>query len=123
MDATADTTTTGWDRLAAALTDPDHLFTPDQVAYLMATAGRWAQEAAGVESPEMTYAAGYQAGYRARCAEENAAYPPPPILVISDSAGHKVWMDQVEHRRRFDREALTSGYQGGPVPTPDDEGN
>lgn len=85
---------TPFGRAMAALLDPHATFTPDQLSWYMGEAARWA------------YEAGFDEGYRARVAEENAAYPPAPTLVISDSDGHKVWMDQVDYRRRCDAEAL-----------------
>lgn len=61
-------------RLVAKLTNPRSVYTSSQVAFLMGTAGRWAREAVDGEPSELSYRAGYQDGYRARVAEENAAY-------------------------------------------------
>lgn len=104
------------DRLIAALQDPDHLFTSEQVAYLMATAARWGREAVeGEPSPE-TYAAGYADGYRAHAAEENAGWPPPAVF---DAASVTGWVDRRAYRRRFDRDARRrrrTDHRKGPVP-------
>lgn len=113
--ATADTST-ALDRLQAALADPAHLFTRDQVVYLMATAARWAREAVEDEPSPLTYAAGHAAGYAARVREENAAYPAGPIF---DGRETVRWINQVDYRRRRDAEAprrLRTDYRGGQLP-------
>jgi hypothetical protein len=110
MTITADATPI--DRLQAALADPDHLFTREQVAYLMGEAARWAREAVEGEPSELSWRSGYEAGYRARVAEENAEYPPPPV-----SIGGR-WVDQVTYRRQCDadgRRRRRGDYRGGPV--------
>jgi hypothetical protein len=111
MTITADTTDADRaERIAAALADPDHLFTSAQVADLMATAARWGRESADWESPG--WRAGFDAGYRARVAEENQAYPPPPVFSMGQ------WWDQAENRRRCDRDARRrwrTDHRGGPV--------
>jgi hypothetical protein len=121
MTTTADTpATTGEpsaiERMVTALADPGHLFTREQVAYLMATAARWAREVVEGEPSPLTYAAGYDAGYRARVAQENADWPPPPIY---DAQAVSRWTDQVEARRQADRDARArrrDDHRGGPVP-------
>lgn len=69
-------------RMVDALTDPDRLFEPVQLAFFMAAAMRWGYELrTDEEAPDpLSWRAGYDAGYRARVAEENAAYPPPPVF-------------------------------------------
>lgn len=82
-------------RLVAMLTGPENeplTLTRGQLAWLMATAQRW--------------------GYEVRVDEENASYPPPPLMV----AGR--WMDQADYRRRCDNAARMprpDDYRGGPV--------
>lgn len=80
-------------RLNAALQDPDHLFTRDQVAYLMAAAQRW--------------------GYDARVAEEDEAFvSAEPVQLFGQ------WFDQAQYRKEADRVASLpriNDYQGGPV--------
>jgi flagellar biosynthesis/type III secretory pathway protein FliH len=72
VDATADAGPAA-SRLREALADPDHLFTRDQVAWLMGLAQRWAQEhaldvlrdsvqAAYEEGHERGHADGFEAG-------------------------------------------------------------
>lgn len=103
-------------RLMEALADPDYLFTRAQVAFLMATAARWAREDRDREPGPETYEAGRRDGYRQRVAEENAAYPPPPIAGWD---GVLKMIDQVDYRRRCDAEARRrrpGDYRGGPVP-------
>jgi hypothetical protein len=83
------------ERLQAALSDPEHLFTRDQVLYLMGEAGRWAREAAEDA--------------------DNAAWPPPPVW---DPKWLR-WLDQVDYRRRWDaqaRQPRPHDHRGGPVP-------
>lgn len=103
------------DRLIDALSDPNRLFTPAEVAYLMSTAGRWGHDARADESePDpLSAAAGWDAGYRARVAEENAAYPPVPVFVAGQ------WADRADYRAACDAAASvprTEDYLGGPVP-------
>jgi hypothetical protein len=80
-------------RLNAALQDPGHMFTRDQVAYLMAAAQRW--------------------GYEARLAEENEQFlAAEPISLLG------TWYDQAQYRKECDRVASLpriNDYQGGPV--------
>jgi hypothetical protein len=114
-----------WDRLIEALEDPDWEPTPDQVAFLMATAARWARESVeGEPSPE-TYRAGFDDGYRARVAEENAAGPPTEFKVyISDV---RQMIDRVDYRRECDRVAMVSRtgdyWPGDPVEPWGDDGD
>ncbi len=104
------------DRLQAALTDPDRMYTPDQVAYLMAAAARWAREDRDGEPDPLSYAAGLQDGYRQRVAEENAGYPPPPYGAVElDRVG-----DARRRRRAWDAAARAGrrrrgDHKGGPV--------
>lgn len=78
--------------LTAALADPEHHWTPDEIAELIATAVRWGYEARDEEDR------GYWAGYRARIAEENASYPPPKVFTCGR------WFDQAAERQRADAE-------------------
>ena len=103
---------TSHDRLIAALNDPNHLFTADQVAYLMATSGRWAVEAPPGES--LAYKAAYEAGYQARIAEENQQWPPAPVWTAEDGR----MVEQAKYRAKVDEIAsqpCVGDYQGGPV--------
>lgn len=112
MTVTADRAADRAARIAAALTDPAAVFTAAQVADLMATAARWGRESVEGEPSPDSYQAGYTAGYRARMADENAAYPPPPIHFGG------VWIDQADHRRRAHEDALRrrrGDYRGGPL--------
>ena len=104
-------------RLVEALADPDRLFDRDQVAFLMGLAGRWGYEAAEAEmgAQPMSWAAGLAQGYRMRCAEENAAYPPRPYRLTTTPGQDAVAV----HRRRErvdERYERPDDYQGGPVP-------
>jgi hypothetical protein len=98
------------DRLQAALTDPDRTYTPEQVAYLMAAAARWAREDRDGEPDPLSYAAGHADGYRQRVAEENAGYPPPPygvaetVQVADARRGRRAWdaAARAGRRRRGD---------------------
>jgi hypothetical protein len=60
------------DRLRAALNNEDHLFTREQVGYLISMILGTGDDA------DLAWRAGYEAGYWARVAEENATYPPKP---------------------------------------------
>lgn len=103
---------TSHDRLIAALNDPNHLFTADQVAYLMATSGRWATEAPHGES--LAYRAAFEAGYQARIAEENEQWPPAPVWSATDGK----LVEQARYRKEADKIAsqpCIGDYQGGPV--------
>lgn len=64
--------------LTTALADPEHQWTTDEIAELIATAFRW--------------------GYERRVDEENASYPPPKVI----SFGR--WYDQAAERQRADDE-------------------
>jgi hypothetical protein len=79
-------------RAVAALRDPAVTsFNRSQVAYLLSLAvdaGDW----------EFAYECGKAAGYRERCEQENAAYPPPPVYASGELAR---FIDQAEHRRKF----------------------
>jgi hypothetical protein len=100
------------DRLVAALSNPDYLFDRDQVAFLMSLARRWSAEAVEDEASPESFAAGHRAGYLARVAEENAAWPPEPVHILGR------WIDQVAHRRAADaaaRERREGDYLGGQV--------
>ena len=70
------------DRLIAKLNDPNATFSRSQVAYLMGASGQWARDVVDGEPSPLSFRAGWEAGYRARVAEENAAYPPEPMSVL-----------------------------------------
>jgi hypothetical protein len=93
MTDTADALTldlsTPFGRAMAALLDPDSTYTGEQLAWFMGEAARWVRESA------------FDEGYRARVAEENAAYPPERMDVYSGGG----WIDRVDYRRRCDAEA------------------
>lgn len=74
--------------LIAKLKNPRALFNREQVAFLMSTAGRWGREQAEWDSP--AYRAGFEAGYRARVAEENASYPPARHSVVTSAGGDAI---------------------------------
>src|SRR4051812_43743198 len=103
------------DRMVAALTDPDTVFSRDQLAHILDTVLRWTREDRDGEPDPLSYRAGVLAGYRQRLAEENAAYPPPPFGV-STTAGY----DAVQvHRKRMGvdrRYRRRDDHPGGPVP-------
>lgn len=99
------------ERLVAKLNNPRAVFTRDQVAFLLGTSARWAREVAEEEPSDLSYRAGYDAGYRARVDEENASYPPPQIFVAGG------WMERVDYRRECDRAAVAP-REGDMVPEP-----
>jgi hypothetical protein len=78
MTLTADNPT-ATDRLIDKLHDPAAVYSSSQVAYLMGVAAQWSRDIIDGEPSPLTYRAGFAAGYRARVAEENAAYPPEPL--------------------------------------------
>lgn len=83
-------------RLVAKLNNPRAVFNREQLAFLMAESARWARESIEEVPSELSWRAGFEAGYWARVAEENDAYPPQPYGVMT-SAGR----DAVEvHRIR-----------------------
>lgn len=104
-------TDTAWDRMAAALVDPKHRFTPDQMIYLFSLGLGWS-------SDEMMWHSGYEAGRRSVLDEQNAAYPPPPVFVAGD------WVTEGDRRlarREADDVAPREGdHPGGPVEWVDD---
>lgn len=103
--------TTAHERLIAALNDPNHLFTADQVAYLMATAGRWSNESPAGES--LAYRAAFEAGYQARIAEENAKTAEPVWSALDTKL-----VTQANYRKHHDEIAAqpcVGDYLGGPV--------
>jgi len=78
-----DSTGGALERAAEALGDPDRLFTLEQVQFFRAAAQAYGYELRRREErvPDaLSYEAGYQAGYRQRCAEENAARPSPRVF-------------------------------------------
>jgi hypothetical protein len=106
-----------WRRLIEALTDPDRLYDRDQLAHLMTTAVRWGYELRTDEEQEpdpLSWHAGYLAGYRQRQAEENAAYPPPRLHVVTTAGQDAIRV----HRARAGVDVVAprpDDYRGGPV--------
>lgn len=88
------------DRMRASLANPDHLFTRDQVGYLISMILGTGDEA------DLAWRAGYEAGYWARVAEENAR----PIPAGPGLGGE----DPVAYRRACEADR-TEKYRGGPV--------
>lgn len=90
-------------RMVAALRDPGYQFTQEQMLRLIWLAiGTW---------DDLAWRDGYEAGYRARVAEENAAWPPPPVFAFGE------WQSMTErqaYRERLDADR-TQRYTGGPV--------
>jgi hypothetical protein len=116
VGANQDTPSGPVQRMMAALQDPTSTFTSDQVAYLMATAARWAREAVEVEPSPLAYAAGFDAGYRARVTEENDEYANQ--MLIFNAGEHVTALERKKLRDRSDAVALisrTSDHPGGPV--------
>lgn len=113
MTTTADRTDPAADRaarIAAALRDPDQLFTSAQVADLMATAMRWGREAGipPIEASPEVWLDGYDAGMRTW----ELTGP------VYDPASPSRWLDQVDYRRRCDWEARRprpGDSRGGPA--------
>ena len=105
MTTTAEVTAA--DRLLAAFTDPGHEFTRDQVAWIISMA-------LGSDDPDMLWRAGYEAGYWARVADENAAYPPEPLNVTESEsvAAVQVYRRRAGVDRRYHRRG---DHPGGPV--------
>lgn len=96
-------------RLVAALSDPDYVFNRDQLVHIMAAAMRWG------EIDALSYEHGREAGYQQRVAEENAAYPPEPMRVVTTAAQDAVLV----HRSRTGVDSglpRENDYMGGPVP-------
>jgi hypothetical protein len=107
-DAPAQTPT---DRLVAALADPDHLFTRDQLLYFMATAARWARENALDDPTQLNWKAGYAKGYRDGQAQLEADE------AVSVEQHREAVRDAVQfiYERRAADAARPSAYLGGPV--------
>ncbi len=85
-------------------------FTRAQVAWLMSEAMRWGYEARDEEDR------GFWAGYNARVAEENAAYPPPKVFTLGR------WFDQATERQKADAAARLprpGDFKGQSAPTHD----
>lgn len=92
----------GVQRMVEALESAE-TFTRAQMAYVVSLALHLAPEA------EMAYQAGREAGYWERVAEENAAYPPTPYLVVQ---GVRVRGDQAAARAAADADR-TQRWAGG----------
>lgn len=106
------------ERMIAALADPDAVFTRDQVAYLMSTTARWAREAVEEEPSELTYRAGFEAGYRDRCSEENDDFRKQNETLYFNAGEHTTALERKKLRDRFDATALVPrahDHVGGPV--------
>ena len=86
-------------------------FTREQLAWCIAQAFRSGYECRDEEDR------GFHAGYLARVAEENATYPPEPLLNAQNVV---TGISQRERRRQFDRIARVpriGDHLGGPVET------
>jgi len=100
-------------RLVDALNDPAYLFNRDQLLHIIANVARWSREAVEDEPSELSWRAGYEVGYRARCDEENEAYRAAvlaPVFVSGElfaTADCQAARGPVEPRR--------DDYRGGPV--------
>ena len=109
----------GTNRLVIALKDPYHLFTRDQVVYLMAAAGRWAKEAA---PGDLTYA--FELGRKAaqrevaqlNLAAIQAAYAAPPFTEkqVADSIATKARRDAADATARLPHESDFPGWGAAP---------
>jgi hypothetical protein len=92
------------ERMLAALQDPDFLFNRDQVLHLISLT-------LGDDDPAFHYRAGFEAGYWARVAEENRAYPPAPhglVQLVSALGAKKAAREAAAADRG-------SEFKGGPV--------
>jgi hypothetical protein len=69
-----DSTKEATDRMVTAFRTPGQMFTGEQVAHIVSLMME-------NDDTELSYRAGWDAGYWARVAEENAAYPPEPFRV------------------------------------------
>jgi hypothetical protein len=67
-------------RLADGLDDPDRLFTHAEASFILSAAEAYGRSHSGSQA---MYRAGWDAGYLARVAEENAAYPPEPYGIVT----------------------------------------
>lgn len=105
------------DRLVAALAIPGATFTGEQLVWFIAQDRRWMR---GSDPDPLSYAAGYQAGYRARLAEENEEYRQATEAHRTHGGEAIRWMDKVDARRRADADARRrrlGDHAGGPVET------
>lgn len=108
----------GTKRIVAALRDPYHLFSRDQLAFLMARATRWGYEAAGYDLAH-AYELG-RASARRELTELNlaaieSAINTPPFSVA------EIERDRAQRKAREEADAVAlrpreSDYMGGPVP-------
>jgi hypothetical protein len=111
-------TRSGTEKAVAALNDPYHLFTRDQVAFLMARATRWGREGAGYDLAH-AYELGRASAHR-ELAELNMAAIESAITVPPFSAG-EIEKDRARQAARAAadqaaREPRDSDHPGGPVP-------
>ena len=91
---------TAYDRLVRALRNVDQLFTHVQMAWLMEFAHK------------VAWRAGYEAGYAARVAQENANYPAQAVFDAREIEALRM-VQQARAEADADR---TQRYAGGPVP-------
>jgi hypothetical protein len=94
-----DSSTNATLRAAEALGDPDRLFDLAQVRFFMAAAEAYGYERRRREErtpSRLSYLAGFETGYRQRVTEENAAYPPEPMRLVTTHAQDAVRV----HRER-----------------------
>jgi hypothetical protein len=114
---TADTIQeTPTDRWIAALADPGHLYTAEQVARMI----RLDRECHDV----LSYQAGFDAGYQARNDELNDQYRRDVIASVQARTGLLQMIDRADVRRRADqdgRQPRPDDHRGGPVPVWDDD--
>lgn len=102
------------DRIAAAMANPQWQPTRTQVANIVALTLE-------NDDTDMAWRAGWLRGYWDRVAEENAAYPPERMRVVTSAAQDAI----IVHRARMlvdSPAARENDYTGGPVPVWEDEG-
>jgi hypothetical protein len=84
---------TGLNHPVAEALRTQETFDRAQVAWLMSEAMRWGYELRDAED------CGWLAGYNARVAEENQAWPPPKVFLLGR------WYDQATERAKADSAA------------------
>lgn len=118
---TADTPS---DRLRAALSDPETLYTAEQLAWMI----QLDRECRGDDPDDpgfrdLVWKAGFEAGYRARVAEENQSFQ--AMVEASDrDSGLRQLIETVDARRAADRAARlprVGDFPGG-LPLPGRQG-
>lgn len=109
----------GADRLVLALKDPYHLFTRAQVAYLMAAAGRWSTDAAGLDLA-YAYELGRKAAFREVSELNLAAIESAGAAASLSAAGTE--SDIARRARREAAEAVARLPREGDFPGWGDDG-